>query len=145
VHGREGSMSVPRDRTGGAVVVQRGDHSLSGTALRLELGGFELDGVAADFFGANGTEYDLPFAEVDAATIAIELDDFARAIDERSAPEVDGLAGLLAVAGVWAVSESRLAGGSVRIADVADGAISAAQDPIDAVLGLLDDNTEKPA
>jgi predicted dehydrogenase len=145
VHGREGSMSVPRDRTGGAVVVQRGDHTLSGTALRLELGGFELEGVAADFFGPDGTEYDLPFAEVDAAIIALELDDFAAAIENRSTPEVDGLAGLLAVAGVWAVSESRLAGESVRIADVAGGAISAAQDPVDVALGLLDDNAEEPA
>jgi predicted dehydrogenase len=145
VHGREGSMNVPRDRTGGAVVVQRGGHTLSGAALRLELGGFELEGVAADFFGPDGTEYDLPFAEVDAAIIAIELDDFAAAIENRSAPEVDGLAGLLAVAGVWAVSESRLSGESVRIADVAGGAISAAQDPVDVALGLLDDNAKEPA
>jgi predicted dehydrogenase len=143
LHGREGSMSVPRDRTGGAVVVQRGDRTLSGAALRRELGGFELEGVSADFFGAAGTEYDLPFPEVDAATIAIELDDFARAIGDRAAPEVDGLAGLLAVAGVWAVSESQIAGGSVRIDDVARGAISAAQDPVDAALGLLGNTPEE--
>ncbi len=137
LHGRAGSMSVPFDRTGGPVVVELGERRLSGAELRAELGGFRLDGVTADFFGPEGTEYDLPFAEVDAATIAIELDDFVGALIEGRAPEVDGRAGLLAVAGVWAIAESRLAGGFVEIDDVADGLISAVQDPIDAAIGLL--------
>ena len=80
VHGRRGSMIVPPDRSGGAVEVRLGDLALSGAELRKELGGFELEGVAASFFGSEGTEYDLPFAEVDAATIGIELDDFAGAV-----------------------------------------------------------------
>jgi len=41
------------------------------------------------------------------------------------------------VAGVWALAESREAGGFVRIADVADGTISAAQDPIGRAIGLF--------
>lgn len=137
VHGRAGSMTVPPDRSGGAVVVQLGERTLSGAELRRELGGFELDGVAAAFFGAAGTEYDLPFAKVDAATIAIELDDFRQAVAASRPPEVDGLGGLLAVAAVWALAESAACGGSVRIAEVADGTVSAAQDRLDAVLGLL--------
>jgi predicted dehydrogenase len=136
VHGRRGSMTVPPDRSGGAVVVQLGDQVLCGSDLRKELGGFELDGVAAAFFGPDGTEYELPFSKVDAATIGIELDDFAEAILDRRPPEVDGPAGLRAVAAVWAVSEAREAGGAVRIADVADGTLSAAQAPVDAALGL---------
>ncbi len=139
VHGRRGSMTVPPDRSGGAVVVQLGDLELSGAQLRKRLGGFELEGVAASLFGPDGTEYDLPFAEVDAATIAIELDDFAGAVFGRRPPEVDGLAGLLAVAGVWAVAESRARGGAVRIREVADGTVSVAQQSVDAALGLLDD------
>jgi predicted dehydrogenase len=137
VHGHDGSMSVPFDRTGGPVTVELGSRKLSGAELRAELGGFELEGVAAALFGPQGTEYDLPFADVDAATIAIELDDFIRAVDQRQAPEVDGMDGLLAVAGVWAIAEARNAGGFVQIADVADGTISAAQDPIDVATGLL--------
>jgi predicted dehydrogenase len=139
VHGRRGSMTVPPDRSGGAVVVQLGDLALSGARLRKELGGFELQGVAASFFGSEGTEYDLPFAEVDAATIGIELDDFAGAIFGRRPPEVDGLGGLRAVAGVWAVAESRERGGAVRIGEVAEGRISAAQEPVDVALGLTGD------
>jgi predicted dehydrogenase len=137
VHGRRGSMTVPPDRSGGAVVVQLGDLTLSGTELRKQLGGFELEGVAAAFFGSEGTEYDLPFGEVDAATIGIELDDFSGAVLGRRPPEVDGLAGLRAVAGVWAVAESRARGGAVRIDEVADGRLSVAQQPVDAALGLL--------
>jgi predicted dehydrogenase len=137
VHGRRGSMSVPPDRSGGAVVVQLLDRTLRGADLRHELGGFKLEGVAASFFGPEGTEYDLPFAEVDAATIGIELDDFINAVAERRQPEVDGLGGLNAVAAVWAVAESSERGGPVQITDVADGTVSAAQDPVDAAIGLL--------
>jgi predicted dehydrogenase len=137
VHGRRGSMSVPPDRSGGAVVVQLEDRTLSGAELRRELGGFGLDGVAASFFGPGGTEYALPFAEVDAATIGIELDDFIRAVTDGRPPEVDGLSGLLDVAAVWGVAESGQSRGRVPIAAVADGTVSAAQDPLDAVIGLL--------
>jgi predicted dehydrogenase len=136
VHGRAGSMSAPPDRSGGAVIVRLGDRTLSGAELRRELGGFELDGVTAAFFGRTGTEYDRPFAEVDAALIAIELDDFIRAITDGRAPEVDGLGGLRAVAAVWGIAESRELGTSVRIDDVANGTISAAQDDIDETIGL---------
>jgi predicted dehydrogenase len=136
IHGRGGSMSVPRDRTGEAVVVTLGERTLSRGELRRELGGFELDGVAAALFGPAGTDYDLPFADVDAATIAIEIDDFLGAIAAHRAPEVDGRGGLLAVAAVWAVAESQARGGWVRIGDVADGSVSAAQDSIDDAIGL---------
>jgi len=141
VHGRRGSMAVPPDRSGGAVVVQLDDVKLSGGELRRELGGFELEGVAAAFFGSDGTEYELPFAEVDASTIGIELDDFAGAVLGHRPPEVDGLAGLRAVAGVWAVAESRASGAALRIGDVADGTICGAQAPVDFALGLIGDET----
>ena len=137
VHGSRGSMLVPRDRSGGAVVVTLGERTLSAGELREALGGFTLDGVAAEFFGREGTEYDLPFAEVDAATIGIELDDFIQAIAAGRPPEVDGHVGLEAVAAVWAVAESQLAGATIRIADVIDGRVAAAQLPLDAALGLI--------
>ena len=141
VHGSDGSMSVPQDRTGAPVVVQLGDRVLSGVELRRALGGFELDGAAALLFGREGTEYDLPFADVDAATIGIELDDFAAAVLERRSPEIEGISGLAAVAAVWAVAESHECGGTVRIADIADGTISTAQDRLDAHLGLLSETS----
>jgi predicted dehydrogenase len=136
VHGGRGSMSLAPDRSGGAVTVQIGDRTLTGAELRRELGGFTLSGVTAALFGSEGTEYDLTFEQADEALIVIELDDFIRALDRRRAPEVDGGDGLLAVAAVWAVAESRRRGEFVSLADVADGTVASAQSPLDAALGL---------
>jgi predicted dehydrogenase len=144
LHGRAGSMTVPPDRSGGPVIVRLGEHVLSGADLRQELGAFELSGAAAHFFGPEGTEYDRPFPEVDAAIIGIELDDFASAIAEGRPPEVDGGDGLLAVAAIWAVSESQHAGRPVRIDEVADGRLAAAQRDVDAALGLTPAATGTP-
>ena len=137
IHGSKGSMTIPRDRTGDAVVVRLGDTCLSGAELREALDGFHLDAYAARFFGEAGTEYDLPFSDVDAATLGIELEDFARAITEARAPEVDGRAGMMAVAAIWALAESQMAGTRVRVDDVASGAVSTAQRHVDSALGLL--------
>ena len=142
LHGRAGSMSVPPDRSGGSVIVRLGERTLSGSELRRELGGFELQGVEAAFFGRTGTEYDLTFAEVDAATIAIELNDFVQAVADGRQPEVDGEDGLRAVAAVWGIAESRLQGAAVRIVDIADGTFTAAQDPVDAAIGLRPEGEE---
>jgi predicted dehydrogenase len=136
IHGRNGSVSVPKDRTGGPVTVQLGTTRLSGAALREAVGGFRLDGIAAALFGPEGTEYQRPFEYVDAALIGIELDDFARAIRSGRPAEIGGYGGLAAVAGVWAVAESQHLGDAVEIADVASGAVGAAQAPVDAFLGF---------
>jgi predicted dehydrogenase len=136
IHGRSGSMSVPRDRTGGPVTVTLGETRLSGAALREAAGDFELTGVTAAFFGAAGTEYDHPFDYVDAATIGIELDDFADAVRRGRPPEVGAAEGLAAVAGVWAVAEARHLGRPVDIAAVAAGELGGAQAPVDEFLGL---------
>ena len=136
VHGRAGSMTVPRDRTGGPVVVQLGERVMSGAELRKELGGFELSGATERFFGAEGTEYDRTFSEVDAATIGIELDDFALAIAEGRSPEVDGQDGLMAVAAVWGVAESERARRPVQMTEVADGSLADAQGDVDVALGF---------
>ena len=136
LHGRNGSMSVPRDRSGGAVTVQLGDDLLSGAALREAVGGYALDGITAALFGPEGTEYERPPEYVDAANIAIELDDFAHAVRAGKPVEVDGAGGLAAVAGVWALAESELQGRAVAIGDVAAGTLRSAQAELDAQLGL---------
>ena len=129
-------MSVPRDRTGDPVVVQLGSEQLSGLALREAVGGFALDGITAALFGPDGTEYQRSFEYIDAANIGIELDDFAQAVRSGKPVEVDGNGGLAAVAGVWALAESQLLGSAVAIADIASGALRAAQAELDASLGL---------
>jgi predicted dehydrogenase len=136
LHGRNGSMSVPRDRSGEPVTVRLGDQELTGPALREAVGGFALDGIAADFFGPEGTEYDRPFEWVDAANIGLELDDFAQAVRAGQPVEVDGRGGLAAVAGVWALAESQHLGQAVAVADVASGAVRGAQAHLDSLLGF---------
>ena len=136
MHGRNGSMSVPRDRTGDPVTVRLGSNELSGAALREAVGGFALDGITAAFFGPQGTEYQRPFEYVDAANIGIELDDFAQAVRASKPVEVDGRGGLAAVAGVWALAESQHLGQAVAIAEVVSGDVRAAQAYLDAHLGF---------
>ena len=136
IHGRAGSMSVPRDRTGEPVTVQLGDEQLAGAALREAVGGFALEGIAAAFFGPEGTEYQRSFEYIDAANIGIELDDFAQAVRAGKPVEVDGNGGLAAVAGVWALAESEQLGQAVAIADVSAGTLRAAQAELDAQLEL---------
>lgn len=136
LHGRAGSIDIPNDRSGAPAELRRADSTLRGAAIATALPGFELDPLTRALFGTDGTEYDLPGAQVDAALLAIELHDFAAAIVGSGRPEVDGRDGLLAVAAVLAAYESDLAGRSVSMADVLDSTVSAYQDGIDAALGL---------
>ena len=80
----------------------------------------------------------MTFAEVDAATIAIELDDFGEASSPRRPPEVDGPTGLRAVAGVWAIAESRPRPRSTHLRGRRRYGAQA-QQPVDEALGLFDD------
>ena len=137
LHGRLGSISVPRDRTGGAPVLDRGDGVLRGRELLRELPDFALDEVTSRLFGDNAVEYDIPFADADAGHIAIELHDFAHAVLVGGAPEIDGYGGLTAVAAVLAAYESELAGRRVTMEEVMAGRVSAYQDEIDRAQGLL--------
>jgi hypothetical protein len=116
--------------------VRLGSKELAGAALREAVGGFALDGIAAVFFGPEGTEYERPFEWVDAANIGLELDDFAQAVRAGQPVEVDGRGGLAAVAGVWALAESQHLGQAVAVADVASGAVRGAQAHLDSLLGF---------
>jgi predicted dehydrogenase len=137
LHGRLGSISMPRDRTGGAAVLNRSGGVLRGREILRELPGFHLDDLTAAIFGDNGVDYDIPFNDADAGHIAIELHDFARAALSGGKPEIDGWGGLTAVAAVLAAYESGLAGRTVTMAEVLDGSVHAYQDDIDRAQGLL--------
>jgi hypothetical protein len=87
--------------------------------------------------GPDGTGGDVDFAEIDAGYLAVEIADFVDAVLAGRAPEVDGLAGARAVAGVLAILESGVAGAPIRVDDVLSGAVHAYQDEIDEGLNLL--------
>ncbi len=137
LHGRLGSLSVPRDRTGGAPVLQRADGILRGREILRELPDFTLDEVTSRIFGDNAVEYTIPFNDADAGHIAIEMHDFARAVLEGGQPEIDGWGGLTAVAAVLAAFESGIAGRTITLSEILDGSVSAYQDEIDRAQGLL--------
>ncbi|RNL61910.1 gfo/Idh/MocA family oxidoreductase [Nocardioides marmoriginsengisoli] len=63
--------------------------------------------------------------------VAYEIFDFARAVDSGTSPEVGGPEGTADLAAAIALLESSLAGGPVSVADVADGTVTAWQDPLD--------------
>jgi len=136
VHGRDGSMEVFGDRSGRLPVVRRADGELAGRDLLAELPDFGLDELSTRLFGPD-VGYDLPFAEADAGHLAIEEYDFAEAILTGRKPEVDGHAGMTAVAAVVGAYESGVLDRQVTMDEVLSGAVSAYQDEINAALGLL--------
>ena len=93
--------------------------------------GFALDEVAAHIFGREGVEYELPFPTSDAGQIAIEVHDFARAVLNDSAPEIDGHGGLTALAAVLGVFESNKIGRPVTMDEMLTSAVSGWQDELD--------------
>jgi predicted dehydrogenase len=137
LHGRLGSLEIPRDRTGGAVVLRRAGGTLTGAELLAELPGFQLDPVTTALFGPRGVTYRMDFAEADARHIAIELHDFAEAVLTGRPPEVSGRDGLAAVATILGAFESGRLGRPVSLDEIEHGRVSAAQDPLDRELGLL--------
>lgn len=146
-YGSDGSIQAPADRTGRPIHYAGASHAqgrdgdgqrpLDDAAARALLPDFALDDATACLFGAPlVTSYDLPFEEIDRKLLALEIEDFGRAILQGRAPEVDGLGGLEAVAAVYAFFESSALGRAVTVEEVASGAVSGYQRDIDTALGL---------
>jgi predicted dehydrogenase len=140
-YGSDGALDAPADRTGHPVRVagpaQGGFRILDEAAVRSLVPGFSLDEPTTRLFGASLlASYDLPFEAIDPKLLALELEDFGRAILDGRSPEVDGQGGLDAVAAIYAFFEASVAGREVGLAEVADGAIEGYQREIDIALGL---------
>ena len=138
VHGRNGSLQIPADRSDGDVVLHLADGALTGDDLRAFLGDrFELDAVTRAVLGPDGTGgKGAPWADVDAGHLAVELADFVDAVLDSRAPEVDGLGGLRALAVVHAAFESGVEGRAVSVDEVLRGDLHSYQDDIDAQFAL---------
>ena len=139
LHGRDGSMEVPRDRTGNEVELRRADGVRRGKEMLDALPDFELDGITGRLFGERTVSYDWPFERIDASHLAIELHDFATAILEDRSPEVDGYLGTTAVAAILGAYESDLLGRSVTMDEIMSGEVTGYQDEIDEAIGLRDE------
>jgi len=141
VHGRRGALDIPRDRTGGAVRLRLEERTLEGKEILGLLPGFSLNAVTARLFGEDGVVYDLPdvpHAEMalDARLLAIEYHDFAEAVLQGRAPEVDGRDGMIAVAAILGAYESAAVGRAVELEELLSGAVRTYQEEIDDALGL---------
>ena len=133
LHGRNGSLEIPPDRTDHEVVLHLADGTRVGAEIAELLGArFALDPLTIAVMGPDGTGgKGAPWADVDAGHLAIELADFADAVLDERAPEVDGVGGLRALAVVHAAFESGLVRRAVSINEVLDGSLHAYQDDID--------------
>ena len=138
VFGSAGSMTLPGDRSGGAITVHLdGGKCLEGQALLDQVPEFRLDGNTAALFGAERLcGYDQPFPVTDAALLAVEYAELADAIRGGAPPEVDAEQGMSAVASYYALLESGVSGMPARVQDVLVGHIDAYQRELNESLGL---------
>ena len=142
VFGSEGRLDLPGVRSGTPLSVWRDSRgeSLSNDALLEIVPDFALDDLTAQLFGGERmARYEAEFVAADRRLIALEIAELAVAIESDTAVEVGPDEGEAAAALVFGVLESSEVGRSLTLADVSSGVVSAYQDPIDRVLGLLDD------
>ncbi len=131
VVGDEGTLDSPRGRSGQPVVVKRRGETLTGDALLAALPEFRLNDLEARLFGERPAEYHFEATETDRKLIAAEIGDFVEAVRSRRPPESTGEDGLRAVALVYAMLESSLAGRPVTMAEILSGAVHEYQDRVE--------------
>lgn len=139
VFGGRGSFAAPGDRNGRPIRLTLDDGTDVEDGRVLDYApNFRLSPIAADLFGGERLwTYDFNFAETDRKIIALEYHEFAECILNGTQPEVDGVAAKRAMAMVYALFESQLAGRPVTIEEVETGVVDAYQREIDVHLGLV--------
>ncbi len=140
VHGSDGTMLLPPSRSGvGPKIKMPGrDGAIEGTELLEMVPDWELDEITARLWADERrlAAYDMPFSEIDRRTIAVELQDFVRAIESATTPEVGAVMGMKALALSYALLESGAIGAPVAIADVLNGSVNAYQAEINTAAGM---------
>ena len=120
VYGTQGSLSIPGDRTGQplrlSLRANGEDRVVADDELLTLVPDFRLDDTTAALFGGDRiTSYDQSWADTDANLLAIEFDDFAKAILSDQEPEVDGAFGLRSLAISYGFLESDRLGRFVSV------------------------------
>jgi predicted dehydrogenase len=138
VFGARGSIAAPGDRNGRPVRLILDDGTEIADHRVLDYApSYRLDPVAARLFGGERPwTYAFDFPTTDRKLIALEYAELVMCIRDGVVPEVDGAAALRAVALVYALFESQLAGRPVTIAEIESGAVDAYQREIDRHYGL---------
>ena len=138
IFGSKGSIAAPGDRNGRPIRLTLDDGTdIQNERILEHAPNFRLSPVAGALFGGERIwKYDLTFAETDRKIIALEYHEFAECIRHGAPPEVDGVAAKRAMAMVYGLFESQLAGRPVTIAEVEAGGVDAYQNEIDRHIGL---------
>ena len=138
IHGSQGSMTLPGDRSGGVISLQIDGHGTINDEKLLDLvPDFCLDAVTTDLFGGDRLwQYNFPFSDTDAKIIAIEYGDFAEAIAGNHPIEVDAYQGTRSVAISYAMLESGATGQIVHLDEMLSESINTYQREIDDGLGI---------
>lgn len=139
IYGTRGSIAAPGDRNGRPVRLTLDDGTdLTDERVLDHAPSYRLEPLAAELFGGERPwRYDLEFTAIDRKLLALEHHELAACVRSRARPEVDGAAGRRAVALVYALFESQVAGRPVTIAEVESGEVDAYQREIDEYLGLV--------
>jgi len=139
VFGTRGSIASPGDRNGQPVRLVLDDGTdIADERILDHAPSYRLEPVASAVFGDERPwTYSCDFPIIDRKLIALEYAELAACICSGAAPEVDGATAWRAVALVYALFESSLAGRPVTIAEVEATAVDAYQREIDEHYGLL--------
>jgi predicted dehydrogenase len=139
VFGTRGSIAAPGDRNGRLVRLVLDDGTdLAGEPVLDYAPSYRLDPIAAMLFESERPwTYSFDFPTTDRKLLALEYAELATCIRTGVTPEVDGHAGKRALALVYALFESGLAGRPVTIAEVESSAVDAYQREIDEYHGLV--------
>lgn len=139
IFGTQGSIAAPGDRNGRPVRLTLDDGTdIADERVLDHAPSYRLSPVAATLFGGERVwTYDFDFVTTDRKIVALEYHEFADCIRNGTPPEVDGVTARRAVALVYSLFESQLAGRPVTIDEVIAGTVDAYQREIDEHLGLV--------
>jgi predicted dehydrogenase len=139
IYGSQGTLELPPDRMGGPLVLRRDnlEQPVTGEALLDYAPSYRLDPLTVALFGeSRPVGYRLSFEEIDQRLVAIELDDFFRAVVYNQAPEVGGLGGRKAVALVYSFFESGALNRSVTLDEIEQDREAPFQAQVNELLGI---------
>ena len=147
VFGARGSIAAPGDRNGRPLRLTLDDGTDIDDERVLEYAPkYRLLPVAAEIFGGERIwKYDFDFVTTDRKIIALEYHEFAECVRNGAQPEVDGAVAKRAIALVYALFESQIAGRPVTIEEVEFRRVDAYQREIDEHIGLIDRQASEAA
>ena len=137
IHGSEGSLDLPQDRSGQLITLHKDGEAICDESLLELVPDFHLEPIIAALFGGDRLwGYDFPFPVTDRKLIAAEYGELGLAIENGGTIEVDAAQGARSVAISYAMLESSSAGRALSMDEVLSEEVDAYQFEIDEEIGL---------